>query len=114
MWECPRLLITTHVAGNMTLEYTVDRIVAMFIEALSDAAVAEGMPRAQATEAAARAVAGSAELAVRSGKHPGQLKDMVTSPGGTTIEGVQVLEERGMRAAVMEAVRAAVAKTKAL
>ena len=88
--------------------------VAMFIEALADAAVAEGMPRAQAYKIAAQAVAGSGKLAVKTGKHPGELKDMVCSPGGTTIEGVQVLEARGMRAAVMEAIRAAIAKTRRL
>ena len=88
--------------------------VAMFIEALADAAVAEGMPRAQAYEVAALAVAGSGQLAVQTGKHPGELKDMVCSPGGTTIEGVQILESRGMRAAVMEAIRAAIAKTRQL
>lgn len=88
--------------------------VAMFIEALADAAVAEGMPRAQAYKVAAQAVAGSGKLAVETGRHPGELKDMVCSPGGTTIEGVQVLESRGMRAAVMEAIRAAIAKTRRL
>ena len=88
--------------------------VAMFIEALADAAVAEGMPRAQAYKVAAQAVMGSGKLALESGKHPGELKDMVCSPGGTTIEGVQILESRGMRAAVMEAIRAAIAKTRRL
>lgn len=88
--------------------------VAMFIEALADAAVAEGMPRVQAYKVAAQAVAGSGKLAAESGKHPGQLKDMVCSPGGTTIEGVQILEARGMRAAVMEAIRAAISKTRRL
>lgn len=88
--------------------------VAMFIEALADAAVAEGMPRAQAYKIAAQAVMGSGKLALESGKHPGELKDMVCSPAGTTIEGVQVLEHRGMRAAVMEAIRAAIEKTRRL
>lgn len=88
--------------------------VAMFIEALADAAVAEGMPRAQAYKVAAQAVMGSGKLALETGKHPGELKDMVCSPGGTTIEGVQILEARGMRAAVMEAIRAAIAKTRRL
>lgn len=88
--------------------------VAMFIEALADAGVAEGMPRAQAYKVAAQAVAGSGQLAAQTGKHPGELKDMVCSPGGTTIEGVQILEARGMRAGVMEAIRAAIAKTRRL
>jgi pyrroline-5-carboxylate reductase len=84
----------------------------MFIEAMADAAVAAGMPRAQAYEFAAQAVYGSAKLVLESGSHPGELKDMVCSPGGTTIEGVRVLEEKGMRGAVMDALLACVEKSK--
>lgn len=76
----------------------------MFIEALADGAVAGGMPRTQAYEFAAQAVLGSAKLMIETGKHPAQLKDMVCSPGGTTIQGVRVLEENGMRGTVMNAV----------
>ncbi len=86
----------------------------MFIEAMADAAVAAGMPRAQAYEFAAQAVYGSAKLVLESGKHPGELKDMVCSPGGTTIQGVRILEEKGMRAAVMDALTACVEKSKKL
>lgn len=86
----------------------------MFIEALADAAVAEGMRRDAAYRVAAQAVLGSAKMVLDSGAHPAELKDMVCSPGGTTIEGVQVLEEAGMRAGVINAIRAAVAKTQAL
>ena len=86
----------------------------MFIEAMADGAVAGGMPRKQAYEFAAQAVLGSAKLVLESGKHPGELKDMVCSPGGTTIEGVKVLEECGLRGAVIDAMEAVLEKTKKL
>ena len=83
----------------------------MFIEALADAAVRCGMPRAQAYIYAAQTVKGSASLVLETGKHPGALKDSVTSPAGTTIEGVAALEENGFRSAVIKAVTAACEKS---
>lgn len=82
----------------------------MMIEAMADAAVADGMPRGQAYELAAQAVMGSAKMVLETGRHPGDLKDMVCSPGGTTIEAVRVLEERGFRSALIEGQMACVKK----
>ena len=86
----------------------------LFIEALADGAVACGLPRDKALAYAAQMLAGSAELALNSGKHPGALKDAVCSPGGTTSQGVRALEEGGFRAAAMHAVIAAYEKTLSL
>lgn len=84
----------------------------MFIEAMADAAVAQGMPRKQAYAFAGQAVLGSAKMVLETGKHPGELKDMVCSPAGTTIEGVRTLERLGMRSAVFEALTACAEKGK--
>ncbi|MBQ1908133.1 MAG: pyrroline-5-carboxylate reductase [Firmicutes bacterium] len=86
----------------------------LFVEALADGAVLLGVPRAQATEFAAQMVVGSAKLILESGKHPGQLKDAVCSPAGSTIVGVKALEEGAFRATVMNAVIAAYEKNKKL
>lgn len=86
----------------------------MFIEAMADAAVASGMPRDKAYEFAAQAVMGSAKMVLETGKHPGELKDMVCSPGGTTIQAVKVLEEKNFRGTVMDAVEACINKSKSL
>lgn len=86
----------------------------LFIEAMADAAVLGGMPRKQAYEFAAQAVLGSAKMVLETGKHPGELKDMVCSPAGTTIEAVKVMEEKGFRGIVMDAVQAATERSKEL
>jgi pyrroline-5-carboxylate reductase len=85
-----------------------------FIEALSDGGVAAGLPRDIATKLAAQTVLGGAKMVLETGQHPGALKDQVTSPGGTTIEGLHALEKGKLRATVMSAVRAATEKSKKL
>ena len=84
----------------------------LFIEAMADAAVAEGMPRAQAYQFAAQSVLGSAKMVLETGKHPGELKDMVCSPAGTTIDAVRVLEQGGLRGIVMDAMHACAEKNR--
>ena len=78
----------------------------MFIEALADSVVKCGMPRQSAYEFVTQTIIGSAKLMVDTGKHPGELKDMVCSPGGTTIAGVQELENNGFRSAIFKATEA--------
>lgn len=86
----------------------------LFIEAMADAAVADGMPRPQAYKFAAQTVYGSAKMVMETGRHPGELKDMVCSPAGTTIEAVRVLERNGFRSAVIEAMKACTEISKSL
>lgn len=86
----------------------------LLIEAMADAAVSEGMARNQAYQFAAQTVLGSAKMVLETQKHPAQLKDMVCSPAGTTIEGIRVLEEKGFRSAMIEALKACVKKSKEL
>ena len=103
-------------------EYLIDSVIGvsgsspayvfMFIEAMADAAVVGGMPRKQAYNFAAQSVLGAAKMVLESGKHPGELKDIVCSPGGTTIEAVKVLENEGMRSSVINAVCACIEKSK--
>lgn len=84
------------------------------IEALSDGGVAAGLPRDVATKLAAQTLLGAAKMVLETGLHPGALKDMVTSPGGTTIEGLHEMEKAGVRGGLMNAVRAAAEKSKKL
>jgi pyrroline-5-carboxylate reductase len=81
--------------------------VAVVVEALTDGGVAEGLPRAIAARLALQTLLGTAQLLAESGMHPAELKDRVTSPGGTTIAGIAELEKAGVRSAFMEAIRAA-------
>lgn len=82
----------------------------LFIEALADAGVRWGLTRDDALSLAAHTVRGSAEMILQTGSHPSVLKDMVASPGGTTIRGLEALEQSGFRGAVMSAVNAACAR----
>ncbi|MGI5173294.1 pyrroline-5-carboxylate reductase [Treponema sp. OMZ 840] len=105
-------------------EYMIDAVVGvsgsspayvfMLIEAMADAAVAGGMSRQAAYVFASQAVLGSAKMVLETGKHPGELKDMVCSPGGTTIEAVRILEKGGFRSAVMEAIKACMEKSRGM
>ncbi len=100
---------------EVVAEHLMDAVVAvsgsspayvfMMIEAMADAAVSGGMPRPQAYQFAAQAVMGSAKMVLETGKHPGELKDMVCSPAGTTIEAVRTLEELGFKSAIFEAMK---------
>lgn len=102
-------------------EYMMDAVVSasgsapayvyIMIEAMADAAVMDGMPRAKAYQFAAQAVVGAAKMVLETGKHPAELKDAVCSPAGTTIEAVRVLEEKGFRSAIIEAMRACADKS---
>jgi pyrroline-5-carboxylate reductase len=108
--------------SEIVQEYLIDAVIGvsgsapayvfMFIEAMADGAVAAGMPRSQAYKFASQAVMGSAKMVLESGKHPGELKDMVCSPGGTTIEAVKTLEAEGLRNSVIKGIEACIAKSK--
>jgi len=84
------------------------------IDALADAGVMAGLPRAMAIKLAAQTMAGSGMMALKTGLHPAQLRDQVTSPGGTTIAGIKALENHGVRGAFYDAVQAVLDRSAAL
>jgi len=110
-WRCPNEDLLDAVTG---LSGSGPAYVFLILEALADAGVRQGLPRDAAGELAARTVFGAAKLALETGTHPGVLKDQVTSPGGTTIAGLEQLEAHGVRAAIYDAVRAATDRSRAL
>lgn len=91
------------VGASVSVSGSSPAYVYMMIEAMADAAVCDGIPRAAAYEMAAQSVLGAAKMVLETGKHPGELKDMVCSPGGTTIGAVRVLEEEGFRNSIIKA-----------
>ena len=97
---------TKHMSVAGTVSGCGPAFVSMFIEALSDAAVKHGIPRAMSYRLVSQMVAGTGKLQLATGQHPGAMKDAVCSPGGTTIVGVAALERHGLRSAVIEAVDA--------
>lgn len=110
--------------AEVMAEHMVDAVVSvsgsspayifMLIEAMADGAVRDGIPRAQAYRLAAQSVLGSAKMVLETGRHPGELKDMVCSPAGTTIEAVAALEKCGFRSAILEGMKACTDKTRSM
>jgi len=98
--------------GVIAISGSSPAYVFMMIEAMADAGVREGLPRAMAYEMAAQTLLGSALMVLQTGAHPGALKDAVCSPAGTTIEAVEELERKGFRAAIMDAMKACAEKSR--
>jgi len=111
VWEAPGEELLDAVTG---VSGSGPAYVFVLLEALGDAGVRQGLPREAAYRLAFQTVAGAARLAQESGLHPAQLKDQVTSPGGTTIAGLERLEASGLRAGIHAAVAAAAARAREL
>ncbi len=108
-------LVEEHLLDAVTgLSGSGPAFIYIVIEALSDGGVKMGLPRATSTTLAAQTVFGAAKMVIESGMHTAELKEFVTSPGGTTIEGVHTLEKNGIRNALIDAVEAATRKSKRL
>jgi pyrroline-5-carboxylate reductase len=117
LFECVgkvEMLDETLMSEVIALTSSSPAYIFMFIEAMADAAVLSGIPRVLAYKLAAQAVLGSAKMVLETGKHPGELKDQVCSPAGTTIEAVAALEKNGFRYTVMEAMNECTRKAREL